>query len=34
MGIRVPSAAVIFDHHIIGRHQPYRNFDRPTYLGT
>ncbi len=22
------------DHHIIARHQPYRNLDRPTYLGS
>ena len=22
------------DHHIIARHQPYHNLDRPTYLGT
>ena len=26
--------ADVLDHHIIARHQPHRNLDRPTYLGT
>ena len=28
------ACADVLDHHIIGRHQPYRDLDRPTYLGT
>ena len=26
--------ADVLDHHIIARHQPNRNLDRPTYLGS
>ncbi len=26
--------ADVLDHHIIGRHQPYRNLDRPNYLSS
>ena len=28
------ACADVLDHHIIARHQPNRNLDRPTYLGT
>ena len=24
----------VLDHHIRGAHQPHRNLDRPTYLGS
>ncbi len=26
--------ADVLDHHIRGAHQPHRNLDRPTYLGS
>ena len=26
--------ADVLDHHNRGAHQPYRNLDRPTYLGS
>ena len=28
------ACADVLDHHIRGAHQPHRNLDRPTYLGT
>ena len=28
------ACADVLDHHIRGAHQPHRNHDRPTYLGT
>ena len=32
--LKVARTVDVLDHHIIGRHQPYRDLDRPTYLGT
>ena len=26
--------ADVLDHHNIARHQPHRNLDRPTYMGS
>ena len=31
--LQIEVQPVDFDHHIIARHQPHRNLDRPTYLG-
>ena len=27
------ACADVLDHHMIARHQPYRNLDRPSYMG-
>ena len=34
MGIRAQGPTDFLEHHDRGAHQPYRNLDRPTYMGS
>lgn len=34
MGVRTQGSTYVLDHHDRGAHQPYRNLDRPCYMGT